>query len=656
VNLIEESDYTDQERAEDLEADWNEDDALLDEKYSYMDLFLAAQEAPLPEPVTPISLEELLREQLNDPLCQKLRARLDKGEGIAYLDDIRTGVLTRIACAHDQVVVPKKLRARILNMAHHSRAASHPGGKKMYRSLQRAYYWPSMAVDAYVTVKGCNECAKERVAARARNTQLKLFPAAAPLEDVAMDLLGELVTTPRGKKHILVITDRFSKLVRVVALSSIKAIDIAKAFTKHWVFAYGPPKTILTDNGPQFAAKLLLEVDRILGIRAIHTSAYHPETNGQTERYNRTLVSALRKFVADHPRSWDMWIDVVTHAYNTQVHTSTGVAPFELVTSRPPPTMWVETDGGIPESPRLTEIRWLRNLRLLVESTRNELQKQQARYKANFDARIANAILPQDGDWVYIRQGVAPAGVTIHKLTPKSEGPFKVYNCDYDAQTFEIEREGTKARAAHRETININRAVVCPAPTDAEEDEDHPLVEGLHTAPTSEGSTPAGATATPSAAEPVNENSTSGQPPTAPAVETTQPEDTAAPAPENAPSPSETPAGQSAETIAEGTTPSGDHTTPDQEENASPSRAPATPTVETSEERVILGEYVVDRITDHAQDPTGSRGDWVVQVKWLNHTEKTWEPLEHVRRSQVALYCRRFDLAYPPNMDATRSG
>jgi len=278
------------EKEEDLLSDWDEDLALLDEKHSYMDLFLAAKEAPLPEPVVPISLEELLREQLNDPFCQKMRLQIDSGETTVFLDDVRTGALTRIACAYDQVVVPKKLRARILNMAHYSTAASHPGGKKMYRSLMRAYYWPSMTVDTYNTVRNCSDCAKERVRARARNTQLKLFPAAAPLEDVAMDLLGELVTTPRGKKHILVITDRFSKLVRVVALSTIRAVDIADAFTRHWVFAYGPPKTILTDNGPQFTAKFLLEVHRILGVHAIFTSAYHPESNGQTERYNRTLV------------------------------------------------------------------------------------------------------------------------------------------------------------------------------------------------------------------------------------------------------------------------------------------------------------------------------------------------------------------------------
>lgn len=91
-----------------------------------------------------------------------------------------------------------------------------------------------------------------------RSTTLKLFPPAAPLKDVAMDLLGELLMTPRGNRYIIVITYRFSKLVRVIALANCRAIDVAKAFTRDWVFLYGPPVTVLTDNGPQFASQFLL--------------------------------------------------------------------------------------------------------------------------------------------------------------------------------------------------------------------------------------------------------------------------------------------------------------------------------------------------------------------------------------------------------------
>lgn len=93
-----------------------------------------------------------------------------------------------------------------------------------------------MAIDVYATIRNCTECARERVRVHSRVTILKLFLATAPLENVAMDLLGELITTLRGKKHILVMTDLFTKLVRIAVMSTIREIDVAKVFTCDCVF------------------------------------------------------------------------------------------------------------------------------------------------------------------------------------------------------------------------------------------------------------------------------------------------------------------------------------------------------------------------------------------------------------------------------------
>lgn len=129
-----------------------------------------------------------------------------------------------------------------------------------------------------------------------------------------MDLFGSLVEIPRKNKSILVITDRFTNLVRLVPLGSTTAFHIAKAFAKDWVFTYGPPLTVLTDNGPQFAAKFLLQIYRVLGISEVFTTTYHPETNGQTERYNRAILSALRKFCGDQSTSWDLYLDILAYS------------------------------------------------------------------------------------------------------------------------------------------------------------------------------------------------------------------------------------------------------------------------------------------------------------------------------------------------------
>ena len=182
-----------------------------------------------------ISLEEFAREQATDPFCKETLARIHKKETTSFKEDEKSGLIVRSVRGSNQILVPETLRPRLLALAHHSLPAAHPGGRKMYMTLRTTFYWPSMVVDVYTTVRNCKSCAMERVRARFRHTKLKLFPASAPLEDVAMDLLGELTTTPRGNKNILVITDRFSKLVRVAAMSTTRAIDVAKVFMRIWV-------------------------------------------------------------------------------------------------------------------------------------------------------------------------------------------------------------------------------------------------------------------------------------------------------------------------------------------------------------------------------------------------------------------------------------
>lgn len=103
------------------------------------------------------------------------------------------------------------------------------------------------------------------------------------------------------------IVDRFTKLVRAVPLRTIDSLAIAKTFVTHWVYVYGPPKTILTDNARKFRSKFMMDVHKQFGVKTQATSTYHPQTNGQAERYNRTLLEGRRKYVGDHYGDWDLF-------------------------------------------------------------------------------------------------------------------------------------------------------------------------------------------------------------------------------------------------------------------------------------------------------------------------------------------------------------
>lgn len=139
----------------------------------------------------------------------------------------------------------------------------------------------------------CHQCAKEGIALRKHSAPMRLFPGSSPLEYVAIDILGPLTESTQGHRFILGMTDRFSKLVRAVPMRSISTLSVAKVFVRDWAFVYGPPAQLLSDNGKQFTAKFFQSVCRCLRVSVsnMFTTTYHPQTNGQVERSNRTLLS-----------------------------------------------------------------------------------------------------------------------------------------------------------------------------------------------------------------------------------------------------------------------------------------------------------------------------------------------------------------------------
>ena len=153
-----------------------------------------------------------------------------------------------------------------------------------------------------------------RVKLRKHLNRLRLFPATRPLESLAIDILGLLPKTKAGKRFLLVITDRFTKLTQVVALRTVTAYTVAVAFCEAWVFKYGVLRSLLSDNGPQFNAKFFQSACRVLGIANLYTSAYHPQTNGQVERYSRMIASMLRNYVKEHQHDWDVYVGPLTYA------------------------------------------------------------------------------------------------------------------------------------------------------------------------------------------------------------------------------------------------------------------------------------------------------------------------------------------------------
>jgi len=242
-------------------------------------------------------------------------------------------------------------------------------------------------------VAACPTCAKNRLMGTQSKAFMRLFPATEPFAALATDLLGPLPRTPEGYEYILVICDRFSKVSRAVPLRDITALDVLGAFLDTWVASYGIPDSVLSDNGPQFAAVLWRGVLKTLGIDTNYATPYHPQTNGHVERFNETVLKQLRHYVSDHVVTLSRYLSLVVTAYNSQVQISTGQTPFAFGSPRRLPPVAIErlTAGPDPEeivTPGRAKENFLQRLDSLIPLVRDTMEKAQAGSKRAFDKRV----------------------------------------------------------------------------------------------------------------------------------------------------------------------------------------------------------------------------------------------------------------------------
>jgi hypothetical protein len=182
---------------------------------------------------TVIPIQEIYQAQLTDATCIKLREEINKGESKFFIHEEDECQLVCRLSAHPElkrIYIPEQLRDQIMHLAHYPTNAGHPGGRKMFYTLSQHFYWSTMVPDIYHYVKKCYQCTKENSDLVKRHKALKLFPADGPLEFIAIDILGPLTKTKAGNQYLLVISDRFSKLVRTIPLRTITTYTVAVAF------------------------------------------------------------------------------------------------------------------------------------------------------------------------------------------------------------------------------------------------------------------------------------------------------------------------------------------------------------------------------------------------------------------------------------------
>ncbi|KAL9408368.1 hypothetical protein AB3S75_046848 [Citrus x aurantiifolia] len=230
-----------------------------------------------------------------------------------------------------------------------------------------------------------------------------------------------------GYTVIMVIVDRLTKYAHFVALKHpFTAITVAKAFVANVVRLHGIPTSIVSDRDKVFISSFWQALFQLQGTQLCMSSSYHPQSDGQTEVVNRTLEQYLRCFTGDQPRKWTEWIPWAEFSYNTSIHSSTKMTPFETVYGFPPPSPL----AYVPGTSRVQAVdEYLRDRDAILRELRHNLSVARDRMKSQADQNRREVSF-MVGDYVYLKlQPYRQTSVAFRrsmKLAPRFYGPYQI--------------------------------------------------------------------------------------------------------------------------------------------------------------------------------------------------------------------------------------
>ncbi|GJT40601.1 putative reverse transcriptase domain-containing protein [Tanacetum coccineum] len=250
------------------------------------------------------------------------------------------------------------LRTVIMHESHKSKYSVHPGSDKMYQDMEKLYWWPNMKADATYVSK-CLMCA--RVKAKHQRPSGLLVQPKIPQwkwDNITMYFVTKLPKSPQGHDTIWVIVDRLNKSAIFTPMRETDSTEkLAMLYIKEVVARHGIPVSIICDRDPRFASHFWRSLQKALGTSLDMSTAYHPETNGQSERTIQTLEDMLCACVIDIGNGWINQLLLVKVSYNNSYHASIKAAPFEALYGRKcrSPVCWAEVGEGQLTGPDLIQ-------------------------------------------------------------------------------------------------------------------------------------------------------------------------------------------------------------------------------------------------------------------------------------------------------------
>ncbi|CAH9114854.1 unnamed protein product [Cuscuta epithymum] len=319
------------------------------------------------------------------------------------------------------------IKKQIMEEGHNTPYSVHPGGDKLYKDLKKNFWWPGMKKEVAEFVSRCLNCQKVK-AERCKPKGL-VQPLEVPTwkwDSISMDFVGGLPLTKSGKDKIWVVVDRLTKTARFIPMNETWSMEkLAKAYVKHVVKHHGVPQDIVSDRDSRFLSQFWKELQTAMGTKLKLSTAFHPTTDGQTERTIQTLEDMLRACVLDLQGSWDEHLDLVEFSYNNSYHASIGMAPYEALYGQKcrSPLCWGDMVDQVVLGPQYLQDT-IEKIKVIQERMKAAQDRQKSyadlgRKPAEFELgeKVLLKVSPTRGVMRFGKKG---------KLSPRFIGPYDI--------------------------------------------------------------------------------------------------------------------------------------------------------------------------------------------------------------------------------------
>lgn len=376
--------------------------------------------------------ELLLSLQQSDDFVKKKKAAIeskskrDTGEANGWRID-QNGLLRR----HDAVFVPADpaVRDEILLMRHDDPLSGHFGVDRTLALLRQDFYWPGMDREVSDYIESCEVCQRTTVKRHRPYGELQSLPIPkGPWEEITMDFITDLPPSAgegTAFDAILVIVDRFTKFAIYIAVTkTITAEELAQVIEKRLISYFGAPMGIVSDRGPIFTSHFWSALCHHLKIKRRLSTAFHPQTDGQTERQNQILEQYLRCFCTYHQDDWYELLHRAQFCYNNSVQSTIKMTPSFALMGFYPKRLLNLADavpgGEVPSARERVEI---------IQRQREDLVnrwKKAVEYQAKSYNKKHTPLTLNPDDWVMLSTKNLKQTRPSKKLADRYVGPFKI--------------------------------------------------------------------------------------------------------------------------------------------------------------------------------------------------------------------------------------